>query len=267
MILLNVLAMVAVAVAAVMLMLGTQDPALDRAIRLREAAQALSVARGGELSAIAALRRDMIAAPGTDNRTEAWAKVAQAQTPIEGGTFTLTIADAQGRFNVNDAAGAGEPVLAAITTALRLDPDIASRIAKSIAERGRVSDLAQLSRAEIDPETIAKLRSLVTALPGRADVNVNVAAPELLAVLVGDPVGGRILGDRRDRAGLLTPADFAATGLRLAAGAGYTSDHYVVTTTVTMGGTTQTLTSLLERRGGRTPVVATIARSIGEGLN
>jgi general secretion pathway protein K len=263
MILLNVLAMVAVAVAAVMLMLGTEDPALDRAIRLREAVQALSVARGGELSAVAALRRDMIAAPDTDNRTEGWAKVAQAKTPIEGGSFTLAIADAQGRFNVNTAAGGGEPVLAAIASALRLDPDVASRIAVSIAERGRVADLGELTRAEIDPATIAKLRPLVTALPGRADVNVNAASPELLGILVGDAVGGRILGDRRDRAGLLTAADFAATGLRLPAGAGFTSDHFVVTTTVTIGGTTQTLTSLLERRSGRVPVVAAIGRWIG----
>jgi len=267
MILLNVLAMVAVAVAAVMLMLGTEDPALDRAIRLREAAQALTVARGGELSAIAALRRDMVAAPETDNRTEGWARIAQAKTAIEGGSFTLTIADAQGRFNVNAAAGSGEPVLAAITTALRLDPDIASRIAKSIAERGRIADLGQLSRAEIDPATIARLRPLVTALPGSAEINVNAAPPELLAVLVGDPVGGRILGDRRDRAGLLTPADFAATGLRLPSGAGFTSDHFVVTTTVTIGGTTRTLTSLLERRGGRIPVVTAIGRWTGQREN
>jgi hypothetical protein len=33
-----------------------------------------------------------------------------------------------------------------------------------------------------------------------------------------------------------------------------------VTTTVTIGGTTQVLTSLLERRAGKVPVVAAIAR-------
>jgi general secretion pathway protein K len=259
-ILINVLAIVAVAVAAVMLMLGTEDPALDRAIRLREGSQALAIARGGELSAIAAQRRDMVDAPATDNRTEAWTKVAQAKTPVPGGSFTLTIADAQGRFNVNAAGAGSEPVLAAIAAALRLDPDIASRIATSIAERGRVSGLGELVRAGIDPATIARLRPMVTALPGKADVNVNAADADLLGVLVGDRVGGRLLADRRDRAGLLTPADFAATGFALPAGAGFTSDHYVVTTTVTIGGTTQVLTSLLERRAGKVPVVAAIAR-------
>lgn len=260
MILINVLALVAVAAAAVMLMLGTEDPALDRATALREATQALAVARGGELSAVAALRRDMADAPATDNRTEAWAKVAQTKTAISGGSFTLTITDAQGRFNVNAAGGGGEPVLAAITTALGLDADIPSRIAKSIAERGRIGDLAELARAQIDPATIAALRPFVTALPGRADVNFNAASADLLGVLVGDRVGGRILSDRRDRAGLLTAADFAATGLKMPTGAGFTSDHFAVTTTVTIGGTTQTLTSLLERRHGAVPDVVAVSR-------
>ena len=260
MILINVLALVAIAAAAVLLMLRAEDPALDHAIRLRDAAQALAIARGGELSAIAALRRDMTTAPDTDNATEAWVKVAQAKTAIEGGSFTLTIADAQARFNVNAAAGGGEPMLAAIATALRLEPDVASRIAASIADRGRVSDLGELARAGIDGATIAALRPLVTALPGTAPVNVNAASPDLLGILVGDGVGGRILSDRRDRAGRLTADDFTATGLRLPTGAGFTSDHFRVTTTVTIGATTQTLTSLLERRHGAVPVVVAIER-------
>lgn len=263
MILINVLAMVAVAAAVVMLMLGSEGAALDRALAFRDGAQALAVARGGELTAIAALRRDLDSGPDSDDRSEAWARVAQATTPIEGGSFTLTITDAQSRFNVNAAPGAGEPLLAAITTSLGLDPDTASRIAKSVAERGRVADLGELTRAGIDDATLARLRPLVTALPATAPVNVNAAPPALLAVLTADPVGGRILGDRRDRAGRLTPLDFAATGLRLPAGAGFTSDHFVVTTTVTQGRETVTLTSLLERRRGPAPVVVAIARWLG----
>ncbi|MGI4876531.1 MAG: hypothetical protein ACRYG4_03515 [Janthinobacterium lividum] len=263
MILVNVLALVAVAAAVVMMMLGVEDPALDRAIKLREAAQALAVANGGELTAVVALRRDMTTGPGSDDPTEPWAKVAQAKTPIAGGSFTLTIADAQGRFNVNAAGGGGEPALAAITTSLGLAPDIASRIAKSIADRGRIDTLDELARAGIDAETIAALRPLVTALPGKADVNVNAASIGVLAPLLGDKVGARILVDRRDRAGRLTPLDFAATGLSLPAGTGFTSDHFVVTTTVTIGGTTQTLTSLLERRHGKPPSVVAISRQRG----
>ncbi len=260
MILINVLAMVAVAVAVVAMMLASETPALDRALALHEATAALSIARGGELSAVAALRRDLATGAASDDATEAWARVAQAPTPIEGGTFALTIRDAQARFNVNGAVGAGEPLLAAITTALGLDPDIASRIAKSIADRGRVTDLGELTRAGIDDATLARLRPMVTALPADTRINVNAAAPALLGVLVGDPVGGRILGDRRDRAGKLTAADFVATGLAMPAGAGFTSDYFVVTTTVTQGDATVTLTSLLERRRGTPPAVVAIAR-------
>ena len=99
-------------------------------------------------------------------------------------------------------------------------------------------------------------------MPASRLVNVNAAAPSLLAVLVGDPVGGRLLGDRRDHAGRLTALDFAATGLGLPSGAGFTSDHFIVTTTVRQGAATVTLTSLLERRRGPGVVVA-IARWIG----
>jgi general secretion pathway protein K len=269
MILINVLAMVAIAAAIVMAMLGAEGPAINRATMFRDADAALAIARGGELTAIAALRRDLATGPGSDDRTEAWAKVEQHMTPIEGGTFTLAITDAQSRFNVNAAVGAGEPQLAAITTSLGLDPDIAVRIATSIAEHGRVRDVAELARAGIDDATLARLRPFLTALPATAPVNVNAAAAPLLAVLVGDPVGGRLLGDRRDHAGKLTALDFAATGLRLPSGAGYTSDHFTVTTTVRQGATTVTLTSLIERRRGpapapnSAPTVVAIARWIG----
>lgn len=260
MILVNVLAMVAVAATVATLMADAESPALDRALRLREASRALAVARGGELSALVALRRDAVAAPESDDRTEAWARTAQASVAIDDGRFTLAIADAQARFNVNAAATGGEPVLAAITAALGLKGDIASRIAGVVAA-APVSDLAELRRAGIDAPTIAALRRLVTALPGTAEVNVNAAGAELLGILFGDPVAGRALAERRDRAGRLTPTDLAAAGVALPAGMGFVSDHYVATTTVTIGATTQVLASLIERRPGAAVV---IARSRGQ---
>lgn len=255
MILINVLALVAVATAAVMLMLTSETGAMTRAIALREATQAAAIARGGEASAIVALRRDMLAAPDTDDRTEAWAKVAQARTPIEGGSFALKIADAQARFNVNGAVGSGEPTLAAIGAALGLAPDAASRIAGSIVADGPVADLAELRRAGVDAASIARLRSLVTALPGVTPVNVNAASAGLLGVFVSDPAAGLVLASRRHRAGRLTATDFAAAGMILPASAGFTSDHYLVTTTVTIGATMARLTSLIERRPATGSVV------------
>ncbi|NWO96470.1 general secretion pathway protein GspK, partial [Escherichia coli] len=78
-----------------------EELALDRALRTREAARALAVVRGGELSAVVALRRDMVVAPNEDDVTEPWARLSERGAPIEGGSFDLAIADAEGRFNLN----------------------------------------------------------------------------------------------------------------------------------------------------------------------
>jgi general secretion pathway protein K len=262
-ILVNVLAMVAVAAALVMTMLAGEVPAVERATAFGDADRALAIARGGELTVIAALRRDLAAGGDRDNASGAWAHAAQATTAIDGGTFRLAVADAQGRFNVNAATGAGEPQLAAITTALGLNPDIAERIAASIAARGRVGDVGELARAGIDDATLARLRALVTALPGAAPVNVNAASPALLAALTGDGAAARVLADRRARAGRLTLVDFAAAGVSMPPGAGFTSDHFIATTTVVQGATTVTLTSLIERRREPAAAVVAIQRWLG----
>lgn len=259
MILVNVLAMVAVAAALVTAMLGREGPALDHAAAVRDATQALAIARGGELTVVAALRRDLAA--GHDPAA-ALRRVTQDEVAIAGGTFTLTVADAQARFNVNAGAGDGEPQLAAITAALGLNADIAERIAASIADRGRVSDIGELTRAGIDDATLARLRVMVTALPGDAPVNVNAASPALIAALVGDAARARLLVDRRARSGQLTDLDFTAANLTVPPGTGFASDHFLARTTVVQGAATVTLTSLIERRHHPDGVVA-IGRWLG----
>ncbi len=87
----------------------------------------------------------------------------------------------------------------------------------------------------------------------------------LLGVLAGDAATGRLLAAQRDRTGRLTPLDLAAAGVTLPPGAGYASDHFVVTTTVTQGATTVTLISLVERRGGARPDVVVISRRLAPG--
>ena len=62
MILVNVLMFVAIAAGLVLLMINREELALDRGLRTREAARALAIVRGGELSAVVALRRDAIEA-------------------------------------------------------------------------------------------------------------------------------------------------------------------------------------------------------------
>lgn len=256
MILINVLAVVAVTAGVATLMLASETPALERAIRLREAAAAVAIARGGELTAMAALRRDRD--DDSDDRTEAWARVAQASTPIAGGTFALAIDDAQARFNIN-TAGPDATTLARFIAAAGLPAAVGAQIGAAIARDGAIADLADLANAGIDPATIAALRPYVTALPGAAPINVNAAPAAVLGVMIGDPAKGRLLAARRDRAGRLTPADFDA----VPPGAGFTSDHFTVTTTVTIGTTTRTLVSQLHRSradSGRTEVIV-VARA------
>ena len=72
MILLNVLLVVSVAAVVVTLMMTSQEVAIDRTVRFREAAQAKAYARAGEASVIVALRRDAVEAPASDHSREAW---------------------------------------------------------------------------------------------------------------------------------------------------------------------------------------------------
>lgn len=267
MILLNVFALVAFAAAVLLMMTNTQDAGLERGLRFREAAAALAAARGGEASAIAALRRDMITAPQTDHYKEPWAAVAQRDVAIAGGRFSLQIEDAQARFNLNTliTGGAlGDATAARVETALKLPPGSAAALTSFLREAGPIQQVDELRRAGLDAATLSAIAPYVVALPGATTVNVNTASETLLALLLGDPVAARVLIERRAGPGFLTPADFAAARVAVGPGMSFTSDHYIVTTTVTIGTTTQTLTSVLERRRGPTGVaVVVIARDRG----
>ena len=110
MILVNVLMFVAIASGLVLLMINREEVALDRSIRSREAARALAVVRGGELSALSALQRDAQVAPEADYPGEPWGAISENGIAIEGGRFDLTIADAEGRFNVNSVRRELDPI-------------------------------------------------------------------------------------------------------------------------------------------------------------
>ena len=264
MIMVNVLLFVAITAAVVALMLSAQDVAAERSIMLADAARAQAIARGGELSAVVALRRDAIAAPDSDYAGEPWGKVAQKDGPIVGGRFDLAIADAQSRFNVNALAG-DDPTaietLAKIAAALRLPPDAALRAAALIRTVGPIADLAPLRFAGLDQATMARLAGLVTALPGRTPVNLNSASEPLIAIMSGSAASARLLVATRAQRGFLTAEDFGAMQLPVPPGAGFTSDLYWVRTRVTIGGTSQQLTSLIARRRDQQRLtVAPIAR-------
>lgn len=251
-ILLNVLLFVAIAAGIVALMIAGRDVAFDRTQRLRDAARAQAAAHGGELSAITALRRDMVAGPAVDTRAEPWAALSERGAKIDGGTFDLAIVDAQGRFNINTLARGDLTAIGTflrIVAALGLPQEMAPPIVAYLRTTGPVSDLGPLAQAGVPPAILARVSALVTALPGdRTTINVNAVGEELLGILIADPLAARRLVEQRRRAGFLTPQDFALQSVPFPPGLGFTSELFLVRTRVTIGDTAQDLTSLLLRR-------------------
>ncbi|MBW4330320.1 general secretion pathway protein GspK [Stakelama sp. CBK3Z-3] len=250
MILVNVLLFVAIASGLVLLMINREELALDHALRSSEAARALAVARGGEMSAVVALRRDLIDAPGIDYAGEPWGALQERDARIDGGTFDLSIADAQGRFNINNVRehDASDLVLfRRIALAAGLNETQALAAAQLVREYGPVSDLRPIRLTGIDPAVADRLETMVTALPGKHDINLNTATPELMALLFHDPATvDRLLSIRRQR-GYLTKEDFSDAGLPPQPGTGFTSDVFWVHSGVTLGGTRQEEAALIVR--------------------
>lgn len=253
MILLNVLLVLAVASVAVLVMVVAQDIQVQRGTRLRDTAQAGAYARAGELSAVTVLRRDALVAAGTDNLTEPWAAVGQQAIAVPGGRFALTIEDEQSRFNINALkSGDSGPIalFQRIGDAIGLAPETAIRVATVVRVAGPLTDFGLLRTAGVSAEEIARMEPYVVALPGEATLNLNTAGEPLLAILTGDPnLAGELVQLRQER-GYVLPADLGSLGLVLPPGTGFTSDHYRVTTTVTVGDTTQRLTSRIARVRG-----------------
>ena len=249
--LLNVLAVVAVASAAALMMVVTQEQALDRSTAYREATQALTFARGGELSAVAALRRDMAEAPAVDHAREPWAEVEDEGVAIRDGRFTLRVEDAQSRFNIN-ALVSSSPVgvggFTRVLAAARLPPSYLEPLRLYVQANGPLGSPAELAGAGLPATALERLTPLLTALPPDAGVNVNSASAEMLGALLSNPVAGRLLVNRREATGFLTPADFEAIGVLTTPEMGFTSDHYRVVTEVQYRDERQRLVSLLRRR-------------------
>lgn len=253
MILVNVLLFVAIASGLVLLMINREELALDRTTRLREAARAAAIVRGGELSAITALRRDMIDAPDIDHAREAWAGVAERGAAIDGGSFSLAVGDAQGRFNLNNLRS-GDPVelglFNRIAEATGLSVEQRAMVLGYVMDRGPITDLRPLALSGLEPARVARLEQLVTALPDRTKVNVNAASPEMLALLIGDPVKAADLSGRMRGKGYLTPRDLADAGVNLPPYAGLNSQDFWVHTGVRIGDTVQQSAALIQRRTG-----------------
>lgn len=250
MILLNVLLVLAVASVAVLIMVSTQDIEVQRSTRLRDAAQANAYARAGELSAITTLRRDALVAAGTDNLSEPWAQLGQQDISVPGGRFALAIEDEQSRFNLNAMkTGESAPItlFQSIGAALDIDPVSMIRIASVVRVAGPLTDDGLIVAAGVPRADLDRLRPWVAILPEDATINLNTVGLPLLSLMTGDADVARKLIEVRARNGLLTPADLATEGAPTLPGTGFTSNHYRVITTVTVGDVTQALDSRIAR--------------------
>ncbi len=252
-ILINVLVILALSSTVVFAMLRLSDTAITRSQRFSDAGQATALITGGEVTAIAALRRDMQDAPLADHPGEDWAQIAQDDIAVEGGTFSLAISDAQGRFNLNNLLR-GNPedlqILQAILAELDLPDATGLRILARMVNPNPLSTVDDLLDAGISQDDLDSLSSLVTALPHPTPININTMPDAMFAVLAGNPVQARLLQGIRARNGQLTQGDLLNAGLILNAQAGVVSSHFAVTTRVTIGDVTIARTSLLHRQDG-----------------
>ncbi|HTG38436.1 Type II secretory pathway component PulK-like protein [Sphingomonas sp.] len=269
-ILINVLLFVAIASGLVLLMVNREELALDGALRQREAARAAAIVRGGELSALTALRRDADEAPETDHVAEDWAGIADRDIAIDGGTFDLTVADAEGRFNINNVrTGEASAVILfeMIARDAGLDNEQILQAIGYVRGAGPVTDLRPIRLAGLAPAVADRLATMVTALPGPTPINLNAAGRELLTLMLRDPVAVERLLAIRERQGFLTPEDLAAENLSMPPGTRFRSDHFWVRTRATIGGTAQQGAALIERReledGSRETIVVERWRNAG----
>lgn len=261
-ILINVLLFVAIASGLVLLMVNREELALDGALRQREAARAAAIVRGGELSAVTALRLDAAEAPEADHAGEPWATIAESGIAIDGGTFDLTVADAEGRFNINNVrTGEASAVILfqMIARDAGLDDEQILQAIAYVRGAGPVTDLRPIRLAGLDPAAAARLESMVTALPSPTQINLNAAGRELLTLMLRDPVAVERLLAIRERQGFLTREDLTDENLSTPPGTRFSSDHFWVRTRATIGGTAQQAAALIERRaledGSRETVV------------
>ena len=261
MILVNVLMFVAIASGLVLLMISREELALDRSLRVREAARAMAAVRGGELSAIVALRRDAAEAPDVDSSAEPWAALSERGAPIEGGTFDLAIGDAEGRFNINmlrSGSSMSAILFAEVARTAGLPQDRIDGAVELVRAHGPFTDLRPLRFAGLDAATLARLEPLVTALPGETAINLNAATPGVLEVLFRDPVVTERLLSVRKRQGFLTLKDLADEKVSMPPGTAFRSNSFWVRTRATIGDTVQQGATLIQRRVGDGGAIETL---------
>jgi len=283
---------VALASAAAVAALQQQDLALRQLTTARDYEQATWVLKGGAHWARSILHQDGRFS-AIDHGGELWAS-GLPRTDIEQGTVSGEIADQQGLFNINNlaleerASARDIEAFRRLLEAIGLNPNLAPAIADWVdadeealpgagaeddyylrlpapyrAANQPVMELGELLRVRgMDEASLARLRGFATALPRRTPVNVNLAPPELLFVMVPGLTldEARVLASTRARSPFLNLKEFEARlprrGLKWIEGTlSVDSSYFVVRGRVTVGNADVRMEALLQRERGAMPVV------------
>ena len=223
-------------------------------------------------------------ASDVDHLGEPWA-LRLPSMPVEDGSLTGHVEDQQGKLNLNNLLDDGQVDVAQLDrfrrllVILALPPALADSLADWIdadnapQPRGGAEDAHYLARqppylaanrpltdiaelalvAGFDDAVRARLRPFVTALPRFAAVNVNTAPPEVIAACVDglslDDARGIVA--RRERTYFRDISEFTSqlpSGLSVPSqNLAVSSDYFVATMTITIGGAQARGSALLAR--------------------
>ena len=284
----SVVALAALVAASIMVSQSTWARQLELTA---EHVQARAVLQAGADWARAVLSDDRRVS-NVDHLGEPWA-LRLPPMPVENGELVGQIEDQQGAFNLNNLVSDGKVNVAQLAHFQRLlaTLDLPDRLAYSLVDwidadsqpqpQGGAEDAYYLAldppyltanRPLIDVAELAlvsgfditvraRLHPYVSALPGFTAVNVNTATPEVLAAVVEglDLGSARALVAQRDRAYYRDRDDFSkrlpSGAAAAAADISVSSDYFVATLRVTIGGAQASGKALLARAGSGWPVV------------
>lgn len=245
--------------------------------------QALQYGLAAEAWAGDILRQDLVDSFESDHLGELWAAEIPP-LPIEGGFIVGQLEDLQGRFNLNNLVtpdGQEDPVMLAqferLLATLQIDPLLAGNVVDWLdpdaetrfpyggedeAYAGsdpqyRTANTIITSPSELmaiagfDGETFAALAPYVTALPAGTPLNVNTAS-ELLLASLSDDIDPSLAASLVIERNGVDFADVQGTfqGLvseEILPRIDAVSSHFLLTGTVTIGTTSLTMRSVLQR--------------------
>ena len=284
----SVVALAALVAASIMVSQSTWARQLELTA---EHVQARAVLQAGADWARAVLSDDRRVS-NVDHLGEPWA-LRLPPMPVENGELVGQIEDQQGAFNLNNLVSDGKVNVAQLAHFQRLlaTLDLPDMLAYTLVDwidadsqpqpQGGAEDAYYLAldppyltanRPLIDVAELAlvsgfditvraRLHPYVSALPGFTAVNVNTATPEVLAAVVEglDLGSARALVAQRERAYYRDRDDFSkrlpSGAVAAAADISVSSDYFVATLRVTIGGAQASGKALLARAGSGWPVV------------